>query len=53
MLSLLYDLTLRAIHDYWNDHRFDLTDLCVLVKMKASQSSEKASLKTSLLMFAI
>ena len=28
MLSLLYDLTLTSIHDYWKNHRFDSMDLC-------------------------
>ena len=27
-LSLLYDLALTSIHDYWKNHRFDKTDLC-------------------------
>ena len=27
-LSLLYDLTLMSIHDYWKTHSFDYTDLC-------------------------
>ena len=27
-LSLLYDLTLTYIHDYWKNHSFDYTDLC-------------------------
>ena len=28
VLSLLYDLTLTSIHDYWKDHSFDYTNLC-------------------------
>ena len=28
LLSLLYDLTLTSIHDYWKDHIFDYTNLC-------------------------
>ena len=28
MLSLLYDLTLTSIHDYWKNRRFDSMDLC-------------------------
>ena len=27
-LSLLYDLALASIHDYWKNHSFDKTDLC-------------------------
>ena len=27
-LSLLYGLALTSIHDYWNNHGFDSTDLC-------------------------
>ena len=27
-LSLLYDPTLRSIHDYWEDHSFDYMDFC-------------------------
>ena len=27
-LSLLYDLTLTSIHDYWKKHSFDYMDLC-------------------------
>ena len=26
--SLLYSSTLTSIHDYWNGHSFDYTDLC-------------------------
>ena len=28
VLSLLYGLTVTSIHDYWEDHSFDYTDLC-------------------------
>src|SRR5574337_1087022 len=27
-LSLLYGLTLTSIHDYWENHSFDYTNLC-------------------------
>ena len=27
-LSLLYGPTLTFVHDYWEDHSFDYTDLC-------------------------
>ena len=27
-LSLLYGLTLKAVHDYWKSHSFDYIDLC-------------------------
>ena len=30
VLSLLYDLTLTSLHDYWKNHSFDYTDLCRL-----------------------
>ena len=29
MLSLLYGPTLTSIHDYWENHNFDYTDLCL------------------------
>ena len=28
-LSLLYGLTLTFVHDYWKNHSFDWTDLCL------------------------
>ena len=28
VLSLLYGPVLTSIHDYWENHRFDYTDLC-------------------------
>ena len=28
VLSLLYDPTLTSIHDYWENHSFDYTNLC-------------------------
>ena len=28
MLSFLYGPTLTSIHDYWENHSFDYTDLC-------------------------
>ena len=28
VFSLLYDLTLTSIHDYWKNHSFDCLDLC-------------------------
>ena len=28
VLSLLSDLTLTSVHDYWKNHRFDYMDLC-------------------------
>ena len=28
VFSLLYDPTLKTIHDYWKNHSFDYTDLC-------------------------
>ena len=27
-LSIFYSLTLTSIHDYWENHSFDYTDLC-------------------------
>ena len=29
LLSLLYGPTLKSIHDYWNNHRFDYIDVCL------------------------
>ena len=28
VLNLLYGPTLKSVHDYWKNHRFDCTDLC-------------------------
>ena len=28
VLSLLYDLTLTSVHDYWKNHSFNYMDLC-------------------------
>ena len=28
MFSFLYDSTLISVHDYWNNHSFDYTDIC-------------------------
>ena len=28
LLSLLYDPTLKSVHDYWKNHSFDAVDLC-------------------------
>ena len=34
-LSLLYGPTLTSIHDYWKNHSFDLTDLCLQSNVSA------------------
>ena len=33
VLSFLYGPTLTSIHDYWKNHSFDYTDLCLLFNM--------------------
>ena len=37
VLSLLYGPTLRYIHDYWKNHRFDYMDLCLQSDVSAFQ----------------
>ena len=34
-LSFLYSPTLTSIHDYWENHSFDYTDLCQLSDVSA------------------